>query len=201
LIAHFMSRFPTEQKRIFSTTDFKHAEQFLGEFGHDGLTKITLSRLSMSFYAYFVNGAGFPALYADYLSGTESFHLLSQHSYVTIETQHLNGEWLRMCEEFMSGIKNSQTVESTLSEMKFNALLNINDMLSEDSVFIGASRTPKVSSLQHHLNYLWDCFPHTTEEIIRADAHVWNHYMAYLYVFYAVCTAQRPLRDPCPRQG
>lgn len=201
LIAPFMSGFPTEQKRIFSTTDFKHAEQFLGELGHDGLTKITLSRLSMSFYAYFVNGAGFPALYADYLSGTESFHLLSQHSYVTIKAKHLNEEWLRMCGAFISGLKNSRAVESTLSEMKFNSLLTIKDMSSDDSVFIGASRTPKVSSLQQHLNYLWDCFPHTFEEIIRADADAWNHYMAYSYVFYAVCTAQRPLRDPCPRQG
>jgi len=201
IILNQLAGFPAFIKRIFCKTDIKQAEMFLGSLGLDGLTKISISRLRLSFYAYFVNGAGFPTLLADYLSSTESFYLLSQHYYITIPAKHLTGEWLRMCELFLEGIRNRHDVAMTLSYMRYRHVLDGGNYPNESNDFIGAPDTPKISIFRNHLACLASNFPRDSDDLIRSSDYVWNTYMAYLYAFYAICTGQRPLRDPCPRQG
>jgi len=201
IILNQLAGFPAFIKRIFCKTDIKQAEMFLGSLGLDGLTKVSISRLRLSFYAYFVNGAGFPPLFADCLSSTESFYLLSQHSYITIPVEHLTVEWLRMCKLFLEGIRNRHDVARTLSYMRYRHVLAGGNFPNESNDFIGAPNTPRVSKFRDHLACLAASFPHESNDLIRSSDHVWNAYMGYLYAFYAICTGQRPLRDPCPRQG
>lgn len=201
LVTRALLGFPDVMKHVFSKADFRQANQFLEELGLDGLSKISLARLRLSFFAYFVNGAGFPHLYADYLSGAESFYLLSQHSYVTIPIEHLVGEWHRMSDAFLNGVCDRHSVEKTLSDMRYQAVIKFSKLEEVRPDFIGARRTPAVDAINAHLKCLWDKFPHERCELIHSDIRSWNAYVAYLYVFYASCTGQRPLRDPCPRQG
>ena len=189
-----------DNERLIYKKDFTTTTKVLARIGTDGLTNITTPRLTLTFRAYFINGAGFPSIFADFIIGRKSSHLLSQHSYITTPLDYIIEEWHRMCSEFLTGLSSSEPLESTLTKMRHKPLKLSNIEKYENSVFIGSPLTPKTKTIQQHLRGLYIKFPHDAAGLLLSNDNTWNYYIAYLYTFFALCTGQRPNHSPMPLQ-
>jgi len=181
--------------------DIKATNRFLKSLPSDGLMGISISRLSQTYRAFFINGAGLPNIYGDFIRGRQTANLLSQHAYLTVPEAYLIPEWHRMCAAFLQGISSYVSLPIILSNMHFKPMSLENISEYENTKFMGSALTPKISIIKNHLKNLYDKFPHSHEALIAADDKTWNCYMAYVYLFYALTTGQRPNRSPMPMQN
>ena len=199
IICDTLKEIPGYERNI-RVKDFTDTRKFLNRLGTDGLMNISISRLTHTFRAYFVNGAGFPAIYADFIVGRKSAHLLSQHSYITVPQKYLVTEWHKMCTSFLRSLSSSEPLQKVLFNMKYKSI-GLKDVHHyETQRCVGSALTPKISTLRQHLAGLYNKFPHNADSLLSSNDQTWNFYMAYVYIFYALCSGQRPNHSPMPSQ-